>query len=175
METETKPATGENGALALGDLIEPERVRVVEDAFHVLTVFVDDKPITNVRPVRLFPVSSKADYVGFLDKQGKEVALVARPHRLDRASRETLEHALERMYYVPEILRIDDITESLAVSHWKVLTDRGYASFEVVDREYIRKLPGGRIVIEDADGNRFAIRNVNSLDGRSRDLLESEI
>lgn len=160
---------------AAAEVVAPERVRLREDAFHLFHLTVDEREFLDVRPVRAFPISGKADYVGFMDAQGKEVALVAHPQKMDRASRQALERAFSRVYYVPKIQRIDKIEETWGVSHWQVDTDRGYASFEVVDREYIRKLGGARFLIIDADGNRFEIENAARLDVRSQTLLHSEI
>ena len=164
---ETKP-------LQLNDLIQPERVKVREDEYHCLHLTVDGKVYENVRPVRTFPLSGKADYVSFIDSRGKDIALVAHPHKLDKESRRALHKALELMYYVPKIVRIDSINESMGISIWNVLTDRGYATFEIVDRESIVKMPGGRFIMKDADGNRFEIENIAELDNRSRMLVESE-
>jgi len=159
----------------LAGVVEPQRVHVWEDAFHTLYVSVDGKEFSNVRAVRAFPLSGKADYVSFLDENNREVALVAHPHKLDKDSRRTLEEALERMYYVAKIKRIEKITEEMGVAHWQVLTDRGYAAFEVVDRQNIRRLGEGRYLIVDADGNRFEIEDISKLDPRSQLLVQSEI
>jgi len=159
----------------LAGVVEPQRVRVWEDAFHVLYVSVDGKEFANVRAVRAFPLSGKADYVSFLDENNREVALLAHPHKLDRDSRRTLDRALERMYYIAKIRRIERITEKMGVAHWQVLTDRGYAAFEVVDRQNIRRLGGGRYLVVDADGNRFEIEDISRLDPRSQLLVQSEI
>ena len=170
------PVSGAQAApLRLDGLVSGDRVRLCEDPFHVLTLTVDGRTHENVRPLRCFPISGRADYVSFLDANGREVAIVGRLDRLDKQSRRVLQRALDRMYYVPQIQRIDSITESLGISHWRVLTDRGYAQFEVVDPEYIRRLPGNRLVIEDADGNRFEVRDASRLDARSRALLEGEM
>jgi hypothetical protein len=156
-------------------LLEPKDVRVWEDEHLVLHVSAKDETFDNVRARRVFPLSGKADFVSFIDSKGKEVALVARPARLDRKSRKTLARALERTYYRAEIRRVYEITESMGVSHWKVLTDRGYASFEVVDRnQHIRFVPPARYLIVDADGNRFEIEDLRKLDPRSQAEVHHE-
>lgn len=161
--------------LALEDVVTPERVTIWEDQYKVLHVTVDEQTLEDVRPRRTFPLSGKADYVSFADKQGHEVLLLAHPHKLDHASRRALEHALARLYYAAEIVRVDSIGETMGVSLWHVLTDRGYAVFEVVDRQrHIRLMPGGRYLITDVDGNRFEIPNVRNLDPRSQSLVETE-
>jgi len=155
--------------------VTAERVKVWEDAFHVLHVSLDGEDFSKVRAVHAFPVTGKADYVSFLDEANKEVLLLAHPHRLDKESRRALEAALTRMYYVARITRIDAITEIMGVTSWQVQTDRGYATFEVVDREHIRKLSGGRYLIADADGNRFEIEEISRLDAHSQAVAHSEL
>ncbi len=156
-------------------LVSPERVRLWQDDFRRLHVSVDGRDYEDVRAVRAFPVSGKADYVSFLNKEGKEVVLLERAHELDKESRRVLTEALQKMYYVARITRVFDLAETMGVAHWQVMTDRGYASFEVADHEHIRTLPAGRFLITDADGNRFEIEDVAALDPRSQALLRSEI
>ena len=79
------------------------------------------------------------------------------------------------MYYVPKIVRVLSVTESFGMSRWEVMTDRGYAAFEMTDREGIRKLPGGRYLVHDPDGNRFEIEDLSKLDRQSRAMLQSEL
>ncbi len=164
----------EDRRLPSSGAVPADGVEVWEDEFQVLHVRRGDETFDNVRAVKVFPISGTADYVSFLDEDGKEVLLLAHPHDLDKSSRRALAKALERMYYVAKILRVDGISETMGVTHWQVLTDRGYAAFEVVDRQQIRKLPRGRYIIIDADGNRFEIESVNDLDPRSQTLVFSE-
>ena len=145
-----------------------------EDVFHSLNLAVDGKDFNDVRVVMAFPISRKADYVCFLDANGEELALLTSPEELDSESRKVLDVFLARHYHVPRISRIDSIRETWGVTHWCVMTDCGYAELEVADRENIRKLPGNRYIILDADGNRFEIENAALLDSRSQALLRGE-
>lgn len=157
-------------------VIQPERVRLREDEFHVLHVSVDGNETPNVEARCVFPLSQKADYVSFVDENGKEAVLLARPRGLDGDSRRCLEKALDRMYYMARIERVDEITETMGVSQWKVQTDRGYAVFEIADRRrHIRSLRGGRYLVSDADGNRFEIEDLSRLDERSQALVATEV
>jgi hypothetical protein len=172
----TTNADSEQEKLEMAGAARPDRVRVWEDEFHVVHVSIDGETFPRVRPVRVFPISEKGDYVSFLGEDDKEVCLLAHPKRLDKESRKALEHALARMYYVPKITRVDRITEIMGVANWEVMTDRGYAAFEIVDRRHhIRALRDGRYVLTDADGNRFEIEDVSALDPRSQALVHSEV
>ncbi len=156
-------------------LVEAEQAKLWTDAFHILHLKVGEKEYADLHARRVFPLSNMVDYISLLDDKDKEVALLARPHKLDKASRAALEKALDRMYYVARILRVDEIKETMGVTHWQVQTDRGYAAFEVVDLHHVRKLPNGRYLIADADGNRFEIEDVQRLDSRSQKIVQSEI
>jgi hypothetical protein len=157
-------------------LARPDTVRIWEDRFRVLHVAVNGEEFENVRPRQTFPLSGRAEYISFLDEEDKEVVLLGHPRKLDKESRLALEKALERVYYSARILRIDAITELMGVTRWEVQTDRGYAMFEVVDRsQHIRKLPDRRLIIMDADGNRFEVEDIARLDERSQSLIHSEV
>ena len=154
--------------------VDPSKCRVWEDEFRSLHLEADGKVWDNVRPVRVFPVSRRSHAVSFLDGKEREVAIMAHPKQLDKASRRALRRALDRMYYAPRIIRVLKISEKWGVSCWEVETDCGFARFEVTDREHIRRLPGGRYLIHDADGNRFEIPNLDALDHESWKMVQSE-
>ena len=156
------------------DLVTADQVEAREDAFKVMSLTVDGERHDNVRPARVFPLSHKAPYISFIGDGGQEVALLANPEDLDEESRRTVELVLERNYFAPKIIRIYSITETWGVGHWQVETDSGHASFEVTDREKIRRLPGGGAIIVDADDNRFVVEDVSKLDARSQSLIHSE-
>ena len=155
--------------------IGPENVKVWDDEFRQLHLKVGDQEFVDLRVVRVFPISGRGDHVSFIDSNGKEVALLEHPRGLDKASRHALEAAFDRMYYVPKIVRVLSVTESFGMSRWEVMTDRGYAAFEMTDREGIRKLPGGRYLVHDPDGNRFEIEDLSKLDRQSCAMLQSEL
>ena len=166
---------GSDGTEELCDWVSaPEDVKIWLDEFHVLHVSSRGRTFDNVRPRRAFPLSGKADYVSFLNEKDREVVLLARPRELDSKSQAALEGALERVYYVAKIRRVDSISETMGVSLWQVMTDRGYASFEVTERNSTRKLPGGRLIIVDVDGNRFEVESLEDLDERSQALIYNE-
>lgn len=155
--------------------IGPERVRIWEDEFHVLHIEAGDTVYDDVHARCVFPISGKSDWVSFLADKDNEVVLLRNPDGLEPESRAVLRRALDRLYFAARIRRVDDVIEAMGVSLWHVLTDQGYARFEVVDRQrHIRILPGGRFIITDADGNRFEIENLYELDERSRQFIETE-
>lgn len=73
---------------------------------------------------------------------------------------------------VPKILRVHDIDDTFEITVWKVDTDRGPVEFQVKDDEDIRPLSEHTISIKDHSGMLFEIRDLRSLDERSRALVE---
>lgn len=167
--------TAETDNLEPEDLtIEPERVSVWVDDFQKLHARIDDEEFEDIVVRRVFPISRKTDYVSLIN-DGKEVAMLAHPDKLDKASRKCLDAALDRMYYTAKISRIDSIELIMAVSHWSVMTDRGYARFEIFDRAtQVRTRSNGRCLITDVDGNRFVIEDINDLDPDSFKLITTQ-
>jgi hypothetical protein len=157
------------------EILTPERVRLRRDQFRRLCLLVDgQQEFTDVRAAAAFPMSSRANFVGFLGERGREVALIRDPERLDRESRALLEEEIARVYFTPRITHIYRIDETFGASRWEVETDRGFTIFEVADREQIRTLADGRILIQDVDGTRFEIPDPGALDLASQAMLDSE-
>ncbi|MCJ7750480.1 MAG: DUF1854 domain-containing protein [Armatimonadetes bacterium] len=158
------------------DLTDAKRVRIWHDEFrrlHVQAEGGDDH--VDVRPARIFPISDAAGYISFLDPDDREVMLLENPEDLEPDSRQNLDQALGRAYFVPRISEIYTIEDSHGAARWEVETDRGYRVFDVRDREDVRVFHGRRVLLQDADGNRFEVENIADLDERSRRLLDKEI
>lgn len=167
---------GWDAELARLRLTDASTVRIWHDAFRRLHVQAEgQEEHVDVRPARAFPVTGAADYISFLDGDDREVLLIQNPGALDADSLAALGQALGRAYFVPKIVRILEIEDAHGAARWEVETDRGYRVFDVRDREDVRVIAGSRVLLQDADGNRFEIEDLFELDDRSRRLLDKEI
>lgn len=157
-------------------IMPAESVRIWRDEFRRLHVLVEgQEEHVDVKPAVVFPVSAAADFVSFLDSKDKEVLLLKDLGGLDRESQEVLSEELNRVYFVPKIVRIYDIEDAQGAARWDVKTDRGDRVFDVRDREDVRVVHKTRVLLQDADGNRFEIEDLTELDERSQRLLDTEI
>ena len=73
---------------------------------------------------------------------------------------------------MPEIERLEKVSSFATPSTWQVRTDRGEARFVLKGEEDIRRLPGGILLIADANGIQYLIRDLFALDRHSRKLLD---
>jgi len=127
----------------------------------------------NVRVLPAFPITRPDRFFYFFDEQGEELGLLKEPRRLDRESRDLLLAQADQAYFLPRVKRIIRVDERMGVARWEVETDRGSSAFDVVSRsESIWYVGRNRIVIRDADGNRYLIEDLTALDRRSRRLAD---
>lgn len=158
------------------EILDAHRVRLWRDEFRRLHVLVDGQTEhVDVKPAPVFPVSEVADFLSFLDDKGREVVLLRSPGCLDPESKAVLAEELNRAYFVPRITCIYEIEDAHGAARWEVETDRGYRIFDIRDREDVRILGKGRLLLQDADGNRYEIEDMDELDERSRKLLDKEV
>ena len=154
--------------------LDPDKARFFVDAFEDLNLeLTGDQTYPRVRVKRAFPLSCDDCFIVVQDREGQEIGSLARLDSLDRASRQAVEDELERAYFSPHIQRIVNVTVANRVPRWEVETDRGPRAFEIYSsRRDIRHLGGGRVLVQDADGNRYEIPDYRLLEPASRALVE---
>jgi Domain of unknown function (DUF1854) len=128
-----------------------------------------------VRPTRAFPLSDPGRFVALLDRDGYEVALIHDLAELPEKPRALLLEALEKSYFLPEIVRMLEITDEFGIQRWEVETDRGPRVFEVRSREDLRWVRPGDLILRDVDGNRYEIKRFDDLDTASRLMIEANL
>lgn len=156
--------------------LEPSDAQVrLSEAGQMELVLADGTVYPQVKVIPAFPISRPNQFVFFQDKDGKEIGVLVDPRRLDRESRELLLEQADQAYFMPRITRIVRVDErmGMGIARWEVETDRGSSSFDVVSRsESVWFVGKDRIVIRDADGNRYLIEDLSVLDKRSRRLAD---
>ena len=132
----------------------------------------DDRSFLRVAVVRSFPLSEPARYLSVRDGQGKEVGLIVDPAQLQSEDRALVQRELDRRYLVPAVTRIVSARERFGTVEWTMETDRGVVRFTTRNlRENVQRPSPGRIILNDVDGNRYDIVNVDGLNRSSQDLL----
>jgi Domain of unknown function (DUF1854) len=170
------PATSWEAEIKRLEIVEPARVRIWRDPFRRLCVTVKDyATYLDVRPARVFPVSEAAAFVSFLGLEDKEALMLRDICGLDGESRKVLEEEMTRAYFVPRIVEIIEIEDAHGAARWEVVTDRGYRLFDIRDREDVKVIEGRRVLLQDADGNRYEVVDITELDERSRRLIDGQI
>lgn len=143
------------------------------DAFGRWTLHMaDGTRHAPVIAVRAYPVSDPDGGAALMDTDGHERVWIDRLSSLDPALRAQVLQALNEREFLPEILQLEAVSSFATPSTWTVRTDRGQTQFLLKGEEDIRRLTGTVLLINDADGVQYMIRDLAAMDKHSRKLLD---
>ncbi|MFN3750804.1 MAG: DUF1854 domain-containing protein [Thiobacillus sp.] len=125
-----------------------------------------------VVPVRAFPIAAPEEGISLMSADGHELAWIDRLADLPSAMRGLVVDELASREFMPEIRRLRQVSSFATPSTWEVETDRGETSFVLRGEEDIRRLGPSSLLIADAHGVQFLIRDLAALDRHSRKLLD---
>jgi hypothetical protein len=165
------------------NILDPKKIRLYKNEFNMLKLEIDGHkgnggaPIVEI--VMGFPLTSSNNFISLIEvkdgKRDKEIGMIEDLKKLDSRSRKLLKEELKRVYFMPQITKINRMKETHGIMKFDVETDKGQRSFETRYKEDIRRLGDGRVVIKDSDGNRYNIKDYRKLDDKSVNLIDSEI
>ncbi len=125
-----------------------------------------------VTPVRAFPIAAPDEGLSLINFEGHEVGWVDAVAQLPADIRQLVEDELSSREFVPEIQHIATVSSFACPSTWQVETNRGAAQLILKGEEDIRRLTRTRLLIADANGIQFLVRDLEQLDRNSRKLLD---
>jgi hypothetical protein len=122
--------------------------------------------------VRAFPIAAPQESVSILSAEGKELVWIDDLTAVGESNLKTIVKALQMREFMPEILRLDSVNSFSAPSTWRVQTSRGSTQFVLKGEEDIKRLSTNTLIVVDAHGVQFLIRDLPSLDRHTRKLLD---
>ncbi len=125
-----------------------------------------------VMALRAYPVTAPDSGVALMDADGHEIVWIDELAQLDASLRAQVQQALNEREFLPEILQLTEVSSFATPSTWSVVTDRGATQFLLKGEEDIRRLTGTVLLINDANGVQFMIRDLAAMDRHSRKLLD---
>jgi hypothetical protein len=152
--------------------LDAKDLRVYRSNRGTLCVQVADKTYEDIRVRRAFPLVHADRYIGFIQADGSELGLLEDPRGLDAESSAVLDQELDKTYFLPIITEFQDLGEEHNVIYMDVVTSSGPRTIYVRGyRNKIRALPRNRALIEDVEGNRYEVRELDSFPELTRDVL----
>jgi len=139
---------------------------------QLVLIDADGQRHAGVEPVRGFPLSDPDHWVSICDGEGREVASIEDVAALPEPVRRVLEDDLAAREFVPVIRRIVRVSTDTSPAEWEVDTDRGRTRFTVNTEDDVRRLGPDRALVVDAQGLRYLIPEMRTLDAHGRRLLE---
>ena len=153
--------------------MEAPNFQLTRNAFGRLVLTAADGTVCEgVVPMRAFPIVAPGEGIALVSPDGREAGWIERLEQLPAALRQLVEEELARREFMPEILRIREVSSFATPSTWKIDTDRGETTLVLWGEEDIRRLGKSGLLIEDSHGIHFLVRDINGLDSASRRLLD---
>src|SRR5690554_2015719 len=79
----------------------------------------------------VFPLTDRRSFLRVCDSEENEIGIIRSIDALDDESRQTVERELERIYFIPRIVKVKRIEEKFGSRTWSVETERGPRVFDV--------------------------------------------
>jgi hypothetical protein len=155
--------------------LDPGQVRVFRSPDgRVRATVAEERSVIAPRFLRVHPLTDPDRYLSIREAEpgGQEVGLLRHWQRLDRESRELVQAELDRRYLHPVVKRIVSAKHFWGLTLCVFETDRGLREATLRDtRDNVIYLGEARILLTDAEGNRYDFPDTGALDPASRALL----
>jgi hypothetical protein len=152
--------------------LEPKKLRFEKQGVTLRLTIENDRSFPRVGVVRAFPLSDRNRFYSVRDSGDNEIGLILNPTDLSAENQNLIDEDLQRRYFVPSLKRILSAKERFGTVEWTVETDRGLCHFTTQNlRENVQRPAPARIILNDVDGNRYDIRNLDELNRDSQELL----
>ena len=154
-------------------LLAPEKVHFKREQSGYLTLEYAGKTYEIVTLTRLIPFESDETYISVsfnnAEDEWTEIGVLRSLEELPAAEAECVRGYLAFKYYIPEITKIHKIADNrMGYLFLEAETTAGEKKIAVSDWWHnFRFLPGRMLAVTDADGNRYRITNVDTLDKAS--------
>ena len=158
--------------------IDGPEVRITENdgIFVDVEFYHSGEKLCELEPHRLFPKSGSDRYIVLLNTDGDQVAIIRDLNNIIPESREVVQKALEEYYMIPRISKFIRMTEKYKIWMWTAQTDKGVITFEIRNHiASVKPLYDGRVLIKDADDNRYEIPDYRKMDKKSIKMLEPKL
>jgi hypothetical protein len=179
-------AENQNKSNALKEIVAIKYITKDNAKFEVVNDFIsmtvslpdDDGKITEKKYDRIFlhrafPFDFPYSYISVLDIESVEIGLIADIDAMGENNAKLLRAELDRKYYSPVIKQIISTKDKFGYSYWKILTDEGEQEITLRDVfQSLHKVNGTRIFVNDIDGNRYEIPDIEKLDRKSYRRIE---
>jgi hypothetical protein len=143
------------------------------DAFGRWTlVLADGVRHAPVTAIRAYPITDPEGGVALMDAEGHELLWIDQLAQLAPDVRSQVMQALTEREFLPVIEKLEGVSSFATPSTWTVVTNRGTTQFLLKGEEDIRRLTGTVLLINDADGVQYMIRDLAAMDKHSRKLLD---
>lgn len=132
----------------------------------------DGQVFTQVKVIRAFPISNPDNGFSIIDQNGKELHWFETIAELNPHDQKVVKHALKQVEFIPVITRIKGLNTYALPSIWEIETDRGNTKLKLKSEHDIRRVSNDALLITDANGIQYLLKNRKTIDHLSKKVLD---
>lgn len=159
-------------------LLDPAQITLFRTGGSIVHATITDPQIGAersfriVRVARAFPLSKEFEYIGLRNGDDKDIGMLQTLAGMEPESRRIVDEELNRRYFVPKVLRVNQLKEEFGNVTWTVETDKGERVFIVPNiREGVVEVSTNRVLVTDKDGVRYEFPDVTRYDAKTQALF----
>lgn len=153
--------------------LTPENTVFTKTAGNMLSVMVNEEEYPVVYLHCSFPHTNKSIYVSVRTIENKEIGMIKVLDDFPAEIVRLLEEQIKIRYFAPEIVKVVKIREEFGYSYWETETSAGVCKFTVRSGgANVKVISETKVLINDVDGNRFIIEDLNKLSDKEYRMVE---
>ncbi|HEY3331372.1 MAG TPA: DUF1854 domain-containing protein [Capsulimonadaceae bacterium] len=156
-------------------VLEPSAVRFFHapDGDARLRVeLIGDRSFIDARLARALPLSDPDHYLTIRDGQDKEIGVVKDWLLLETSSLAVVRDSLDRSYFLPKVLVVHKVTDTMGLVVWDVETNYGRRRYTVRNiRDSSVSLSSKRVLMTDVEGERFEFPDIDKYSNAAIEVL----
>ena len=159
-------------------ILNKDNCKITQTDLYLIKLEMSDGTVhENLEARRLFPHTNLDNYITIIDEKENEIAFIKNINDIDKESRQAILTCFKAFYMIPKISEIVSVQDKFGALKLTVMTERGLIEFRIRNRHSDIKMLRGtrRVLVRDANDNRYEIPNFDELDKRSQKLLFSYV
>jgi len=148
-------------------------INLEKDPFGNIRLVLDGgQSYDQVKIIRAFPISDPENGFSIVNQDGHELVWFESFDQLSAENQRIARSSLEQIEFIPVISKITDLNTYALPSIWDIETDRGMTKLKLKTEQDIRRVSAEALLITDANGIQYLIKNRKTLDKFSKKVLD---
>lgn len=161
------------------EYLNPQELTFSLNDSGLITASLKGEDLGRVAVLRMFPFEFEEEYLCVryenyrrTDKEC-EVGIIRKLSDFPKQQQEIVRGELKKRYFVPDIVKVNEVKDEFGHTMWKTVTTAGEREFTVTDMSSnVINLGNNRIMLVDVYGNRYYIPDITKTDDKTLKILE---
>lgn len=161
------------------EYLKPEELSFFLNESNLIMAEYKGESMGRVAVLRMFPFEYEEEYLCVrcenykrTDKEN-EIGLIRKLSDFPQKQQEIVREELHKRYFVPDIVKVNEVKDEFGHTMWKTETTAGEREFTVTDMSSnVINLGKNKIMLVDVYGNRYYIPDITKTDDKTLKILE---